>query len=36
MSFLCAVPLLASLLSSCGTAAPLAVGYVEGDYVLLA
>jgi HlyD family secretion protein len=36
MSFLCAIPLIGSLLSACGPAAPLAVGYVEGDYVLLA
>ena len=36
MSFVCAIPLIASLFSACGTAAPLAVGYVEGDYVLLA
>lgn len=35
MSFFCAIPILSSLLS-CGAAAPLAVGYVEGDYVLLA
>lgn len=36
MSFLCAVPLVASLLSACLPQAPLAVGYVEGEYVLLA
>lgn len=36
MSFICAVPVVASLLSGCGQPAPLAVGYVEGDYVLLA
>lgn len=36
MSFLCAIPLATSLLASCGPAAPLAVGYVEGEYVLLA
>lgn len=35
MSILCSIPLLASLLS-CANVAPLAVGYVEGDYVLLA
>jgi HlyD family secretion protein len=35
MSFLCALPLAVQLFSSC-TATPLAVGYVEGDYVLLA
>jgi HlyD family secretion protein len=36
MSFLCAIPLVASLFSACGPAAPLAVGYVEGEFVLLA
>jgi len=36
MSFVCAIPFIAALFSACGTAAPLAVGYVEGDYVLLA
>jgi HlyD family secretion protein len=36
MSFLCSVPLAAQLFSACAPAAPLAVGYVEGDYVLLA
>jgi HlyD family secretion protein len=36
MSFLCATPLAASLFSACGPAAPLAVGYVEGEFVLLA
>jgi len=36
MSFLCAIPILSSLLAACGAPAPLAVGYVEGDYVLLA
>ena len=35
MSFVCSIPLLASLLA-CGSAEPLAVGYVEGEYVLLA
>ena len=35
MSFVCAVPLLASLLG-CAPAAPLAVGYVEGEFVRLA
>jgi HlyD family secretion protein len=35
MSIICAIPFIASMLS-CPTAAPLAVGYVEGDYVLLA
>ena len=36
MSLLCALPLAASLFSACAPAAPLAVGYVEGEYVLLA
>ncbi|MFU0506795.1 HlyD family secretion protein [Pseudaminobacter sp. NGMCC 1.201702] len=36
MSLLCALPLMASLFSSCLAQEPLAVGYVEGDYVLLA
>lgn len=36
MSFLCAVPLVASLISGCAADAALAVGYVEGEYVLLA
>ena len=36
MSFLCAIPLAVSLFSACGPAAPLAVGYVEGEFVLLA
>lgn len=36
MSFLCAIPLVASLLAGCGTPQPLAVGYVEGEYVLIA
>ncbi|WP_295812717.1 HlyD family efflux transporter periplasmic adaptor subunit [uncultured Nitratireductor sp.] len=36
MTMLCAIPVLAGLLSGCGTETPLAVGYVEGDYVLLA
>jgi len=35
MSLLCSLPLAAQLFSSCAQA-PLAVGYVEGDYVLLA
>jgi HlyD family secretion protein len=35
MSFVCSIPLIASLFS-CDAAAPLAVGYVEGEYVLLA
>jgi HlyD family secretion protein len=36
MSFLCSLPLAVKLISACAPAAPLAVGYVEGDYVLLA
>ncbi len=36
MSFLCSLPLAAQLFSACAPAAPLAVGYVEGDFVLLA
>jgi HlyD family secretion protein len=36
MSFLCSLPLAAWLFSACGPAAPLAVGYVEGEFVLLA
>lgn len=36
MSFLCAIPLAASLFASCAPAPPLAVGYVEGEFVLLA
>jgi HlyD family secretion protein len=36
MSLLCAIPFAASLFSSCAAISPLAVGYVEGDYVLLA
>jgi len=35
MSFLCSLPLAAKLFSACSQV-PLAVGYVEGDYVLLA
>lgn len=35
MSLLCSIPLVASLMS-CPVAGPLAVGYVEGEYVLLA
>jgi len=35
MSLLCAIPVIVSLLQACSTA-PLAVGYVEGDFVLLA
>jgi len=36
MSLLCSIPFAASLFSACAGPAPLAVGYVEGDYVLLA
>ncbi|RVC70401.1 HlyD family secretion protein, partial [Mesorhizobium sp. M2A.F.Ca.ET.046.02.1.1] len=36
MSFLCSLPLAAQLFGACAPAAPLAVGYVEGEYVLMA
>lgn len=36
MSFVCALPVIASLFSVCGPAKPLAVGYVEGEFVQLA
>ncbi|MEO9339561.1 HlyD family efflux transporter periplasmic adaptor subunit [Mesorhizobium sp. SB112] len=36
MSLICAIPLVASFFSACAPAAPLAVGYVEGDFVQLA
>lgn len=36
MSLLCSLPLAAQLFSACSAATPLAVGYVEGDFVLLA
>lgn len=36
MEFLCAVPVLSGLLNMCAPPPPLAVGYVEGDYVLIA
>ncbi len=36
MSFLCALPLAATLFSGCAAPSPLAVGYVEGDFVLVA
>ena len=36
MSFLCSLPFAGALFSACAPAAPFAVGYVEGDYVLLA
>jgi len=35
MSMLCALPLAASLFASCAVEAPLAVGYAEGENVLL-
>ena len=36
MSILCSIPVAAALFSACAGPAPLAVGYVEGDFVLLA
>ncbi|MEZ5871745.1 MAG: HlyD family efflux transporter periplasmic adaptor subunit [Nitratireductor sp.] len=36
MEWICMLPVLAGLLSGCGPAEPLAVGYAEGEYVLLA
>ncbi|MGD9913938.1 MAG: HlyD family secretion protein [Rhizobiaceae bacterium] len=36
MSAFCWIPLAASLFSGCAEPGPLAVGYVEGDYVLVA
>jgi HlyD family secretion protein len=36
MSLLCSIPLAAQLFSACAPAAPLAVGYVEGEFVRLA
>lgn len=36
MSIFCSIPFAAWLFSACGPGAPLAVGYVEGDFVLLA
>ncbi len=36
MSFVCALPVIASLIAACAPPAPLAVGYVEGEFVLLA
>lgn len=36
MSLLCSIPLAASLFSACAGPPPLAVGYVEGEFVLLA
>ncbi|SOC84963.1 HlyD family secretion protein [Ensifer adhaerens] len=34
--FFCALPLISGLIASCGAGAPLATGYAEGDYVLMA
>jgi HlyD family secretion protein len=36
MSFLCTLPLISSLLTTCLPPLPLASGYVEGEYVLMA
>ncbi len=36
MSWLCSIPLAASLFGACAPPAPLAVGYVEGEFVLVA
>ncbi len=36
MSWLCALPVIAGLLSDCQPPPPFATGYVEGDYVLVA
>jgi HlyD family secretion protein len=36
MSMLCAIPFAALMFSACAEPPPLAVGYVEGEYVLLA
>nr|WP_319388318.1 HlyD family efflux transporter periplasmic adaptor subunit [uncultured Cohaesibacter sp.] len=36
MSFLCSLPLVGALLTSCLPPSPLATGYVEGDYVQIA
>src|SRR5262245_32197306 len=36
MSILCSIPFAASLFSTCGAGSPLAVGYVEGEFVRLA
>jgi len=33
--FICGLPLVASFLTSCAPALPLASGYVEGDYILI-
>ncbi len=36
MSFLCSVPILSALIAACLPPLPLATGYVEGEYILLA
>ena len=36
MSFLCTLPLIGSLMSACLPPLPLATGYVEGEYILVA
>lgn len=36
MDFLCTLPVIAGLFSSCAAPPPLATGYVEGEYVLIA
>ncbi len=36
MSFLCSIPLITSLFASCAPAPPLATGYVEGEFTLVA
>ncbi|TLP48372.1 HlyD family efflux transporter periplasmic adaptor subunit [Cohaesibacter sp. CAU 1516] len=36
MTFLCSIPFLSLLFNACLPPAPLATGYVEGDYVLIA
>lgn len=36
MDFLCSLPVIAGLFASCAPALPLATGYVEGEYVLVA
>ncbi|MFV0409209.1 MAG: HlyD family secretion protein [Paracoccus sp. (in: a-proteobacteria)] len=36
IGFICAIPLVSSLFSGCAPPAPLATGYVEGEYVAIA
>jgi HlyD family secretion protein len=36
MTFVCSLPLIGALFAACQPPAPLAVGYVEGEYVLIA